>query len=952
MTHRFWLLMSLLVSGWIVVGFGALGRPVQGTAAPVAQPAAGCPPIWLMVDPEQHFGHLNDVAARTPDDIWAVGWWAPGGSFDTTIMHWDGQAWQEVASPSPGAIYNTLQGVAVRAADDAWAVGYYDDGTTQRTLTLHWNGTEWKVVPSPSPHGVDAEITSVAILAADDAWAVGSSGAAGQSQTLILHWDGTAWQTVAGPNPGLLGSELRGISGVAANDLWAVGSTFEPNNVARSLALHWDGTTWQQVPSPQPGPQRNAFAAVSARAGNDVWAVGGYTDGAAVGRPLIAHWDGTTWTVVAAPGPIFLSDVDVRAADDAWAVGADTVYPQSRVLHWDGQTWQLMDSPNGDDNSDVLAGIVALAPDNAWAVGGYVRWGAYWQSLLHYTPWCPPTATPTSTPIPACTPGWRVVPPPAETPQALVGVAATGADTWAVGYTGPLTNSRATIARWDGRAWQPATLPPIPGPFGNALYGIAARTHNDAWAVGASRSDGQTLTLHWDGQGWQSVPAPSPGSLTNILRAVAMRAADDVWAVGATDTSAPEVALILHWNGQGWQMVPTPDTGTATSELYGVAISAADDAWAVGVLGDTGTGTFQALMLHWDGTAWRIVPLPGLAPNSILYGITALAANDVWAVGSEAQASTVTLHWNGQVWQRVPSPNVPGLANVLRQVAGSAANDVWAVGTAGNFYIQEPVLLHWDGGAWNQEPAPVGGQAAAVAVAAPRDVWTVGANGAAALTLHYGDGLPFSDLWPSDPFYPYIRCLVCQGIVTGYADGTFRPANNITRGQASKLIANSAGLADPVPSTTQTFADVPPGHPFWLFIERLAARGYISGYGCGAANEPCDPQNHPYFRPSALINRGQLSKVVANTALYQEGIPSDQQTFADVPPSHPFWLFVERIRQHGVISGYNCGGPGEPCLPPLNRPYFRPVANATRGQTAKIGANAFFPACPLGVVRP
>src|SRR5262249_17291776 len=149
-----------------------------------------------------------------------------------------------------------------------------------------------------------------------------------------------------------------------------------------------------------------------------------------------------------------------------------------------------------------------------------------------------------------------------------------------------------------------------------------------------------------------------------------------------------------------------------------------------------------------------------------------------------------------------------------------------------------------------------------------------------------------------------IRCLACRGIISGYADGTFRPYATVTRGQASKMIANAAGLADPIPSTQQTFEDVPYTQPFWLFIERLGGPGYISGYTCGGAGEPCvPPGNRPYFRPNASITRGQIAKVDANTAQYGEVIPSTQQTFEDVLYSNPFWLFIERVSLHGVIAG-------------------------------------------------
>jgi hypothetical protein len=165
----------------------------------------------------------------------------------------------------------------------------------------------------------------------------------------------------------------------------------------------------------------------------------------------------------------------------------------------------------------------------------------------------------------------------------------------------------------------------------------------------------------------------------------------------------------------------------------------------------------------------------------------------------------------------------------------------------------------------------------------------------------------------------------------------------VTRGQTAKIVANAAGIPDPLPSTQQLFADVPPTHPFWLWIERLAGRGIIAGYTCGGAGEPCDPRNRPYFRAYAAVTRGQLSKIVASAAAFGDPIPSTQQTFADMPPNGPFWLWVERIAGRGIISGYGCGGAGEPCDPQA-RPYFRPGAPSTRTQTAKIVGNTFFPA--------
>ena len=202
----------------------------------------------------------------------------------------------------------------------------------------------------------------------------------------------------------------------------------------------------------------------------------------------------------------------------------------------------------------------------------------------------------------------------------------------------------------------------------------------------------------------------------------------------------------------------------------------------------------------------------------------------------------------------------------------------------------------------------------------------------------------FSDVPATHPFYSFVRCLACRGIVAGYADGTFRPGAGVTRGQLAKILASAAGLSTAIPSTQRTFTDVPNSNAFWLFIERLAATGAISGYACGGPGEPCDGQNRPYFRWGAQATRGQIAKITAVTAGWNDSIPTTQQTFTDVPPTNAFWSWIEALAIRQIISGYACGGVGEPC-DPANRPYFRWGAQATRGQMSKIAANTFFPGC-------
>ena len=125
--------------------------------------------------------------------------------------------------------------------------------------------------------------------------------------------------------------------------------------------------------------------------------------------------------------------------------------------------------------------------------------------------------------------------------------------------------------------------------------------------------------------------------------------------------------------------------------------------------------------------------------------------------------------------------------------------------------------------------------------------------------------LPFTDVDVYNPFRIYIQCLYCRGILSGYSDNTFLPYGNITRGQVAKVVSNSAAFSDVIPSTTQTFSDVPYGHPFWVYIERLVAHADISGYADNGTSQPCAAAGvaSPCFLPSATVTRGQLARSTA-----------------------------------------------------------------------------------------
>ena len=333
-------------------------------------------------------GVLSGVSARSPNDAWAVGDTSTSsGRTGPLVLHWDGARWARMASPAPhGARFAALLAVSAQSAHDAWAVGRYTTSAgAEKGLILHWDGASWAPVASPTPAGAIAPtLFGVSARSPNDAWAVGSFAAIGvPGRTWVLHWNGTAWARIASPSPAGVFTlcELRGVSAPSPNDAWAVGDCFKNPVRIQTLALHWNGTKWARVPSPNPTRGFDSLSGVSVSSPNDVWAVG-ETDSqkCCLRKTLVLHWNGAKWAVMASPNPptLALIGVSAQSRNNAWAVGfyVGGVSPGgvtrgvTLVQHWNGTRWAKVPSPSpGRIHGCVLSGVSAHSPNDAWAVG-------------------------------------------------------------------------------------------------------------------------------------------------------------------------------------------------------------------------------------------------------------------------------------------------------------------------------------------------------------------------------------------------------------------------------------------------------------------------------------------------------------------------------------------------------------------------------------------------------
>ena len=318
------------------------------------------------------FNSISGLAAVNGGDVWAVGHSGASSSTGKTLTeHWDGASWTLVPSPNVSPEINYLYAVSARTSKDVWAVGQTseDSGVTLRPLVEHWNGRKWSVIPSPTVGQYD-QLRGVYALARNDAWAVGDSLTLTSGSTYILmHWDGTAWSLVSAPPAS--SSSLSSVKAFASNDVWAVGSKdFDYNaNAASTFILHWDGTAWSEIPSPNVDVG-NYLSGVDGAAPDDLWAVGESVSSPSAFTTLALHWDGTAWMVV--PTPVINNQESLYAVKainprNVWAVGASSFAPLSE--HWDGTQWTIVPTPPAEDNSGLLLAITASRDGPMWAAG-------------------------------------------------------------------------------------------------------------------------------------------------------------------------------------------------------------------------------------------------------------------------------------------------------------------------------------------------------------------------------------------------------------------------------------------------------------------------------------------------------------------------------------------------------------------------------------------------------
>lgn len=268
-----------------------------------------------------------------------------------------------VMGAAPGWVVSGSVDDLASTGDAVWALKHGTTGFGDARFGRYEPGVGWTTYRPPEMAS-NTMITQLAMTSPDNGWAMG-----GYPDAYLARWDGSTWQRQRPVGELRATDQIFDISAVSADDMWLIGYR------DRYRIWHWDGATFAQLPVPFASP---GFPAdVVALSAHDVWVVG-FTAGV---QPAAAHWDGSTWTVVALSSlDQWPSMVVASSSSNVWAMPASVQAGDDLAsVHWNGARWRPVDVPR----DDLLVKDIAASPGGgAWMVASGAR---DWQSMIFRT---------------------------------------------------------------------------------------------------------------------------------------------------------------------------------------------------------------------------------------------------------------------------------------------------------------------------------------------------------------------------------------------------------------------------------------------------------------------------------------------------------------------------------------------------------------------------------------
>jgi uncharacterized protein YkwD len=167
----------------------------------------------------------------------------------------------------------------------------------------------------------------------------------------------------------------------------------------------------------------------------------------------------------------------------------------------------------------------------------------------------------------------------------------------------------------------------------------------------------------------------------------------------------------------------------------------------------------------------------------------------------------------------------------------------------------------------------------------------------------------FSDVAPASQNYTAIQYLKINNILGGYPDGTFRPAQAVTRAEFLKILIG--GLKIPTaPATSSGFTDVDESAWYAPYINTAKKSGWVSGYGDNT------------FKPAQFVSKAEAIKIIAMAEKWTTPNAGYIQPYIDTPASAWFTPHIYQAKTKSFLEDTGR--------------FYSPAAQMTRGQVSEV----------------
>ncbi len=146
----------------------------------------------------------------------------------------------------------------------------------------------------------------------------------------------------------------------------------------------------------------------------------------------------------------------------------------------------------------------------------------------------------------------------------------------------------------------------------------------------------------------------------------------------------------------------------------------------------------------------------------------------------------------------------------------------------------------------------------------------------------------FKDVSSKSSIYESIEYLNNKGVIGGYADGTFKPNNPVTRVEALKLILKSTQTKTKVGALK--FKDTENESWYSEFLYTAVENGIVKGYSDGT------------FKPSNSVSKAEFYKMLFVSAGIDLENENFESSFVDISQNDWFSSYFEYAKKIGIIE--------------------------------------------------